>query len=142
MSNHDQATRPSIETRRRARRARCPTGSRTRATRSTTTAWATTTRRRTRRPERQVVVLFAVSDPGARIGFLVAYFALPPGDTPGVDASARTSLLGLGLALGLLGIGVAAVHWAKALMNDPEKSEDRHLQRSSDENREACRRRR
>jgi ubiquinol-cytochrome c reductase iron-sulfur subunit len=43
--------------------------------------------------------------------------------------------LGLGLALSLLGIGFAAVHWAKALMNDHEKSEERHPQRSSDENR-------
>src|SRR5690606_37544068 len=33
---------------------------------------------------------------------------------------------GLGLGLGMLGIGVAAVQWARALMNDTEKVEDRH----------------
>jgi ubiquinol-cytochrome c reductase iron-sulfur subunit len=89
-----------------------------------------------KRAERQVVVLFAISVL-ASIGFLVAYFAVPPGETP--ESMLRSNLaLGLGLALSLLGIGFAAVHWAKALMNDHEKSEDRHLQRSSDENREAA----
>ncbi|WP_456787369.1 cytochrome bc1 complex Rieske iron-sulfur subunit [Cellulomonas sp. P5_C5] len=89
-----------------------------------------------KKAERQVVALFAVSVI-ATIGFLVAYFALPPGDTP--ESMLRSNLaLGLGLALSLLGIGFAAVHWAKALMNDHEKSEERHLQRSSDENREAA----
>jgi ubiquinol-cytochrome c reductase iron-sulfur subunit len=89
-----------------------------------------------KKAERQVVALFAVSVL-ATLGFLVAYFALPPGDTP--ESMLRSNLaLGLGLALSLLGIGFAAVHWAKALMNDHEKSEDRHLQRSSDENREAA----
>ena len=89
-----------------------------------------------KRAERQVVALFAISVL-ATLGFLVAYFALPPGDTP--ESMLRSNLaLGLGLALSLLGIGFAAVHWAKALMNDHEKSEDRHLQRSSDENREAA----
>ena len=89
-----------------------------------------------KKAERQVVALFAISVL-ATLGFLVAYFALPPGDTP--ESMLRSNLaLGLGLSLSLLGIGFAAVHWAKALMNDHEKSEDRHLQRSSDENREAA----
>lgn len=89
-----------------------------------------------KRAERQVVLLFAVSVL-ATLGFLIAYFALPPGET--AESMLRSNLaLGLGLALSLLGIGLAAVHWAKALMNDHEKSEDRHLQRSSDENREAA----
>ena len=89
-----------------------------------------------KKAELQVVALFGISVI-ATLGFLVAYFALPPGDTP--ESMLRSNLaLGLGLALSLLGIGFAAVHWAKALMNDHEKSEDRHLQRSSDENREAA----
>nr|WP_246123245.1 Rieske 2Fe-2S domain-containing protein [Cellulomonas terrae] len=89
-----------------------------------------------KKAERQVVALFGISVI-ATIGFLVAYFALPPGETP--ESMLRSNLaLGLGLALSLLGIGFAAVHWAKALMNDHEKSEDRHLQRSSDENRAAA----
>jgi ubiquinol-cytochrome c reductase iron-sulfur subunit len=89
-----------------------------------------------KRAERQVVVLFTVSVL-ATIGFLIAYFTLPPGET--AESMFRSNIaLGLGLALSLLGIGLAAVHWAKALMNDHEKSEDRHVLRSSDENREAA----
>ncbi len=89
-----------------------------------------------KRAERQVVALFTISILGT-IGFVVAYFALPPGETV---ASMRTSnlALGLGLAFALLGIGLAAVHWAKSLMNDHEKAEDRHAQRSSPETREAA----
>ena len=89
-----------------------------------------------KRAERQVVVLLTVSVLGT-LGFIVAYFAVPPGTTA---ASMRTSnlVLGLGLFLGLLGIGTAAVHWAKSLMNDHEMSEDRHPQRSSDATRAAA----
>ncbi|MDQ0426780.1 MULTISPECIES: cytochrome bc1 complex Rieske iron-sulfur subunit [Cellulomonas] len=86
-----------------------------------------------KRAERQVVALFTISILGT-IGFVAAYFALPPGET---IASMRVSnlALGLGLAFALLGIGLAAVHWAKSLMNDHEKAEDRHAQRSSDQTR-------
>ncbi|WP_029287817.1 ubiquinol-cytochrome c reductase iron-sulfur subunit [Cellulomonas sp. HZM] len=89
-----------------------------------------------KKAERQVLFLFAVSVLGT-IGFVVAYFALPPGDTA---ESMRTSNLALGgaLAFALLGIGTGAIHWAKALMNDHEKSEERHLQRSDDETRAAA----
>jgi ubiquinol-cytochrome c reductase iron-sulfur subunit len=89
-----------------------------------------------RRATRQVVALFTISVIGT-IGFIVAYFAAPPGNTV---ASMRTSnlLLGLGLFLGLAGIGTAAVQWAKAIMNDHEISEERHPQRSSDETRAAA----
>jgi ubiquinol-cytochrome c reductase iron-sulfur subunit len=85
------------------------------------------------RSERQVVVLFGLSILGT-IGFLVAYFAVPLGDSV---ASIRTSnlLLGLGLFLGMFSIGIAAVHWAKTLMSDHERSEPRHPQRSSAEDR-------
>ncbi|GIG36656.1 cytochrome bc1 complex Rieske iron-sulfur subunit [Cellulomonas pakistanensis] len=77
-----------------------------------------------KRAERQVVVLFAISILGS-IGAVVAYALVPPGETVG---SMRMSnlLLGLALFLGLAGIGLAAVHWAKALMNDHERAEDRH----------------
>lgn len=83
-----------------------------------------------KRAERQVVALFTISILGT-IGFVAAYFALPPGET---IASMRISnlALGLGLAFALLGIGLAAVHWAKSLMNDHEKVDQRHALRSSD----------
>jgi ubiquinol-cytochrome c reductase iron-sulfur subunit len=46
-----------------------------------------------------------------------------------------TFTFGLILAIALLGIGLGAVHWAKTLMPDEERVEDRHLQRSSDADR-------
>jgi len=83
-----------------------------------------------KRAERQVVVLFTISILGS-IGAVVAYALVPPGETVG---SMRMSnlLLGLGLFLGLAGIGLAAVHWAKSLMNDHERAEDRHPTASSE----------
>jgi len=89
-----------------------------------------------KKAERQVLFLFGISVLGT-IGFVIAYFALPPGDTAN---SMRTSNLALGgaLAFALLGIGTGAIHWAKALMNDHEKSEERHLQASDAETREAA----
>lgn len=86
-----------------------------------------------KRAQRQVVALFVLSALGT-IGFLVAYFTVPPGRTV---ESMRSSnlLLGLGLFLGMFCIGIAAVHWAKTLMNAHEKTEDRHPIRSSDETR-------
>ena len=64
------------------------------------------------------MLLFTASIIGT-LGFLVAYVLVPPGETVG---SMRLSnlLLGLGLFLAMFGIGAAAVHWAKTLMNDHE----------------------
>jgi ubiquinol-cytochrome c reductase iron-sulfur subunit len=89
-----------------------------------------------KRAERQVVLLFGASIVGT-IGFLVAYALVPPGETV---ASMRLSnlLLGLGLFLAMFGIGAAAVHWAKTLMNDHERTEERHTLISSDETRAAA----
>jgi ubiquinol-cytochrome c reductase iron-sulfur subunit len=89
-----------------------------------------------KRAERQVVILFTLSVLGT-IGFIVAYFAVPPG---GNVASMRLSnlLLGLGLFLATFTIGAAAVHWAKALMNDHEKSEERHAIAGDEETRAAA----
>ena len=86
--------------------------------------------------ERQVVVLFALSVLDT-IGFVIAYFAVPPGDSP-ARCGVSNLVLGLGLFLATFAIGVAAVHWAKALMNDHEKSEERHAIRAADETRAAA----
>ncbi|MCG7288023.1 Rieske 2Fe-2S domain-containing protein [Cellulomonas sp. ACRRI] len=83
-----------------------------------------------KRAERQVVVLFTISILGT-IGAIVAYALVPPGETVGTMRLSNL-LLGLGLFLGLAGIGLAAVHWAKSLMNDHERAEDRHPTASSE----------
>ena len=89
-----------------------------------------------KRSERQVVALFALSILGT-IGFLVAYFVVPvDGTIAGVRLS--TTLLGIGLFLGMFGIGAAVAHWAKTLMSDHERSEPRHPQRSDDATRVAA----
>lgn len=89
-----------------------------------------------KRSERQIAALFTVSIIGT-IGFVIAYFAVPPGQTV---ASIRLSnlLLGLGLFMAMFGIGAAAIHWAKSLMSDHERVEERHPQRTSPEDREAA----
>ncbi|TKR23834.1 Rieske 2Fe-2S domain-containing protein [Cellulomonas hominis] len=83
-----------------------------------------------KRAEKQVVVLFTISILGT-IGAIVAYALVPPGETVGTMRLSNL-LLGLGLFLGLAGIGLAAVHWAKSLMNDHERAEDRHPTASSE----------
>lgn len=77
-----------------------------------------------RKVSTQVAVLFMLSSVGA-IGAIVAYFLVPPGET---IAQTRLSnlLLGVGLFLTMFCIGVAAIHWAKALMEDKELIEERH----------------
>ncbi|CAN5214465.1 Rieske 2Fe-2S domain-containing protein [soil metagenome] len=75
--------------------------------------------------ERRVTGLFFLSVVGSVLA-VAFYFAFPiiPGDVSSVRVS--TVSLGLSLALGLLGIGIGAVHWAKALMPDAEITELRH----------------
>jgi ubiquinol-cytochrome c reductase iron-sulfur subunit len=89
-----------------------------------------------KRAERQVALLFAISAIGT-LGFLVAYALVPPGETV---SSMRLSnlLLGTGLGLAMLCIGLAVAHWAKTLMNNHEKVEERHTLISSDETRAAA----
>ncbi|ANC29969.1 ubiquinol-cytochrome c reductase iron-sulfur subunit [Isoptericola dokdonensis] len=89
-----------------------------------------------KRNERIIVLLFALSCVGA-IASLVAYFAVrPDGTTEGTRLS--TVLLGVTMAISLLGIGFAAIHWAKSLMSDHEHVDERHELRSSTEVREVA----
>ncbi|MBD5788213.1 Rieske 2Fe-2S domain-containing protein [Cellulosimicrobium terreum] len=92
--------------------------------------------RAAKRAERQVVVLFTISIIGT-LAAMVVYFAVPPdGTTAGVRWS--TLSLGLAIAFALLGIGLGAVHWAKTLMSDHEKVDERHPIASDAETREAA----
>jgi ubiquinol-cytochrome c reductase iron-sulfur subunit len=81
--------------------------------------------------ERTVSLLFFLSLVGSVLA-VVFYFLFPI--IPGDMASVRLNTLSLGLAisLGLLGIGIGAVHWAKALMSDAEITEMRHGTRGSE----------
>ena len=95
--------------------------------------------RAARRAERIVAGLFGLSMVGTLI-FLVAYFLVDVETQTFVPVVGRTSLsnvlLGVGLALALLGIGLGAVQWAKTLMPDEESVEERHPLRSSQEARD------
>jgi ubiquinol-cytochrome c reductase iron-sulfur subunit len=83
---------------------------------------------------RTVSILFFLSIIGSILA-VVFYFVFPI--VPGDLASVRLNTLSLGVAisLGLLGIGIGAVHWAKALMSDAEITEERHGTRGSDSTR-------
>ena len=92
-----------------------------------------------RRAEKQVAALFGVSILGTLL-FIVFYFAIDLETTvfvPGIGVTSASNLaLGVTMALGLLGIGFGAVHWAKTLMPDEEVVEERHPMRASDESRD------
>lgn len=89
-----------------------------------------------RRASRTVIALFTLSILGT-VGMLAAYFMVPPGESFEQTRNANL-LLGLGLFFALMGIGTAAVHWAKTIMSDHEVIEERHEQRSDDEQRAAA----
>jgi ubiquinol-cytochrome c reductase iron-sulfur subunit len=80
---------------------------------------------------RQVSYMFFASVAGSAFA-MWAYFAFPITEDL-ATVRANTLFLGLGLTLGLMGIGIGAVHWAKTLMPDAEVSEDRHPARGSEE---------
>jgi ubiquinol-cytochrome c reductase iron-sulfur subunit len=88
------------------------------------------------RAELQVSILFLISIIGT-IASIVVFFAIRP---EGTTESVRNANLALGLSIGfaLLGIGTAAVHWAKALMSDHEVVDERHPLESTPEDREAA----
>lgn len=92
-----------------------------------------------KRAERQVAGLFLLSMLGTVL-FIVAYFMVDVETEVYVPITGQMSLanllLGLGLALSLLGIGLGAVQWAKTLMPDTEVVEMRHPLRSSKESRD------
>ncbi|MDN5825166.1 MAG: ubiquinol-cytochrome C reductase, partial [Micrococcaceae bacterium] len=91
--------------------------------------------RAAKRAERQVTLLFVVSILGTAL-FFVAYFVVGRTSTfSGIRL--QNTLLGLGTAFAMMGIGVGIVHWAKTLMPDHEITEMRHEIRPEAERQEA-----
>jgi len=84
--------------------------------------------------ERRVSGLFFFSIIGSILA-VISYVVFPiiPGDLGSVRLN--TLSMGLAISLGLLGIGIGAVHWAKTLMPDVEIVEMRHGTRGTPETR-------
>lgn len=80
---------------------------------------------------RQVGALFLLSAVGS-VFSIYAYFAFPITEDL-ATVRANNLWLGLGITLGLLGIGIGAVHWAKTLMPDAEVTEERYQTRGTEE---------
>ena len=92
-----------------------------------------------KRAERQVGILFLLSVLGTLL-FIYAYLGIDEDAFVFVPVLGSTNahqlFLGLGLAIALFFIGMAAVHWAKTLMPDHEVIDYRKEQRSKDEDRD------
>lgn len=83
--------------------------------------------RAAKRAERQVSVFFLISVIGTVL-FFIGYFGVGQigNDEDFGLLFLQNLLLGLGVALAMLGIGIGVVHWAKTLMPDHETIEERH----------------
>jgi ubiquinol-cytochrome c reductase iron-sulfur subunit len=86
------------------------------------------------RAARFVVALFWVSVAGS-IAAVFAYMFFPIESGNVEDVRNNTLFVGLGIALSLLAIGIAAVHWGKAVMDDKEGVDYRHPVRGTEETR-------
>jgi ubiquinol-cytochrome c reductase iron-sulfur subunit len=90
---------------------------------------------RNRRAERTVFTYFYLSIAGS-VWAIAAYMAFPIESGNIADVRTSTLFIGLGMVFALLGIGIGAVHWAKALMADHEGIDIRHPVRGTEETRE------
>jgi ubiquinol-cytochrome c reductase iron-sulfur subunit len=84
--------------------------------------------------ERTVSGLFLLSVAGSVLA-VVAYILFPIVEGDPGSIRLNNLFLGVGITLGLLGIGIGAVHWSKALMHGHELVEQRHPTRGTDETR-------
>lgn len=90
--------------------------------------------KKNRSAERTVFTLFYISIAGS-IWAIAAYLAFPIESGNLSDVRLSTMFIGIGSAFALLGIGIGAVHWAKALMSDKEGIDIRHPVHGTDETR-------
>lgn len=81
-----------------------------------------------------VYTLFYISIAGSLVAVL-AYMFFPMESGELLAIRLHTMIVGIGMALALLGIGIGAVHWGKTLMADHESIDERHPVRSDDETR-------
>jgi len=92
-----------------------------------------------KRAEQQVAILFGLSGVGS---VLLIYSYIFVADNVFIfipimgNQNAQQLGIGIGMAMSLFFIGIAAIHWAKTLMPDKEIVNHRHEFRSSDEDRE------
>ncbi len=84
--------------------------------------------------ERRVSAWFFVSIVGSILA-IVAYIVFPIASDL-ATVRMNNLFLGLGITLGLLGIGIGAVHWSKSLMDGHDLVEQRHGTRGTDATRE------
>ncbi len=87
--------------------------------------------------ERRIAGFFLLSIIGS-VFAAIAYVVFPiiPGDMSSVRLN--NLMVGLGLSAALLGVGIGAVQWAKALMHGHELVEERHPTRGTEEARQAA----
>ena len=92
-----------------------------------------------KRAEQQVAALFGLSAVGSLL-LIYSYIWIPDDIFIFIpvmgDQNAHQLFLGLGMAMSLFFLGMAAILWAKKLMPDTEVVNHRHEFRSSDEDRE------
>ncbi|WP_298227366.1 Rieske 2Fe-2S domain-containing protein [Gryllotalpicola sp.] len=93
--------------------------------------------KKNRSAERTVFTLFYISIAGS-IWAVASYLAFPIESGNLADVRMSTMYIGIGSAFALLGIGIGAVHWAKALMSDKEGIDIRHPIHGSDETRQTA----
>jgi ubiquinol-cytochrome c reductase iron-sulfur subunit len=86
---------------------------------------------------RTVYTLFYLSV-AASIWAIAAYMLFPIESGAIVDIRNNNMFIGLGIGLALLAIGIAAIHWTKAIMSDKEFVQVRHATRGRDSTRTAA----
>jgi ubiquinol-cytochrome c reductase iron-sulfur subunit len=87
-----------------------------------------------KRAERTVYTLFYLSILGS-VFAIFAYMFFPIEESDSTSVRLNTLWIGLGIAFALFAIGIAAVHWGKAVMADKEGVDHRHPVRGTDETR-------
>lgn len=89
------------------------------------------------RAVRTVYTLFYISL-AASLWAVAAYMLFPIESGNFGDIRSNNLFIGLGIGFALLTIGIAAIHWSKAIMPDKEHIEARHSTRGKESTREAA----